>query len=159
MNRQRNAAISRSQIAKQARPLGELICRMREAKAEGKDPFSITPPVPVATKTKHPRQHQETNLVRECLQWLAGHHIFAWRNNTGVLYVGERPVSYGYIGSSDILAIMPTGRFLAVECKSLTGVQSDNQIRFQEKIESHNGVYILCRSIQELEEQLNEPNI
>lgn len=151
----RNAAIGRSQVAKQAKPLGELIQRMCRAKAEGKDPFSITPPVPVASKPKRPRQHQETNLVRECLQWLAAHHIFAWRNNSGTLWVGERPVSYGHVGSSDILAIMPTGRFLAVECKSLTGVQSDNQKRFQEKIKSHNGVYLLVRSVVELEEQLN----
>lgn len=130
---------------------------MREAKAEGRDSYDITPPVPVAhkPKLKRPRQHQETDLIRECLQWLAAHHIFAWRNNSGTLWVGERPVSYGYPGSGDILAVLPTGRFLSVECKSLTGMQSDNQKHFQDKIESHNGVYLLVRSVAELEEKIN----
>ena len=151
MNRRQNAAISRSQIARQAKPLGELIHRMREAKAEGKDPFSITPPVPVAPKIKRPRQHQETDLIRECLQWLAAHGIFSWRNNSGVLWTGGRPISYGLPGSSDIIGCLPMGRFLAVECKSSAGKQSDSQKKFQEKICAHNGVYLLIRSVQELE--------
>ena len=159
MNQRRNAAISRSQIAQQAKPLGELIHRMRKAKAEGKDPFDIIPPVPIAPKTRRPRQHQETDLIRECLRWCVAHGIFAWRNNSGTLWSGNRPISYGLPGSGDILGCLSDGRFLAVECKSSTGKQSDAQKRFQEKIEAHGGLYLLIWSLQELEEKLNESNI
>lgn len=60
-------------------------------------------------------------------------------------------MSFGYPGSSDILGILSGGRFLAVECKSATGVQSDKQKEFQARIEANGGLYLLVRSVADLE--------
>jgi hypothetical protein len=65
-------------------------------------------------------------------------------------------VSFGYPGSADILGILPGGRFLAVECKSATGKQSEKQKKFQEKIEANGGVYLLVRSEEELWAKLSK---
>jgi hypothetical protein len=153
MNQQRNVAINKSQVAKQAKPLGELIHRMREAKAEGKDPWQVIPPMPIAPKVKQPRQHQETDLIHACLQWFAAHGIWVWRQNTGVLWAGGRPITYGHKGSGDISGILSDGRRLEVECKSVAGKQSDAQKEFGKQICTHNGVYLLIKSVKELEEK------
>jgi len=78
--------------------------------------------------------------------------VFAWRNNTRTVWLDGRPVYFGYPGSADIIGLLPDGRFLAVETKRpVGGKQSPKQIRFQEKIEASGGVYLLVRSVEELE--------
>lgn len=109
---------------------------------------------------------KESPVVKACLQvlYLAG--IFAWRNNTGAApasYKGrKRFIRYGYPGSADIFAILPGGRFLAVECKKPLGprggangsVQTEEQIEFERRIKESGGEYVLARSGKELELQL-----
>lgn len=94
----------------------------------------------------------ETLIVAQCLEWLALHRIFAWRNNTGSYKTPEgRFIRYGHVGSADILGILPDGRFLAVEAKTATGTQSKAQRVFQEMVTRNGGVYILARSVADLE--------
>lgn len=78
-----------------------------------------------------------------------------WRNNTGTAWINGQPVSFGYPGSADITGILPDGRRLEIETKSATGKQSEKQRTFQAKIEANGGVYLLVRSVEELEEQLH----
>jgi hypothetical protein len=94
---------------------------------------------------------RESTVLRECLHYLHNQGIFAWRNNTGTVWMGGQPVSFGYPGSSDIVGILPGGKFLAVECKSATGKQSDKQKAFQEKVTAAGGLYLLVRSVEDLE--------
>jgi hypothetical protein len=56
-------------------------------------------------------------------------------------------------GVSDILGVMPdgTGRMLAVEVKTPKGRQSPDQILFQKRLERLGGVYILARSVADVE--------
>lgn len=98
----------------------------------------------------------ETKVVSTCLDWLAKNRIMAWRNNTGALKVGDRYVSFGSKGSSDIVGLLPSGRLLAVECKFGKGRQSPDQKIFQKMIEKNNGLYILVYSVDELERYLVE---
>lgn len=72
-----------------------------------------------------------------------------WRNNSGALKDAQgHLIRFGLPGSADILGILkPTGRFLAIECKTEIGKQSDLQKAFQRMIESHGGLYILARSV------------
>lgn len=60
----------------------------------------------------------ESAVLRACLALLEVRGIMAWRNNTGALKVDGRLVRFGHAGSSDILGILPWGRFLAVEVKA-----------------------------------------
>lgn len=94
----------------------------------------------------------ESVIVAQCLEWLALHRIFAWRNNTGSYKTPEgRFIRYGHVGSADILGILPDGRFLAVECKTPEGRQRKQQKVFQSMIERNGGVYVIARSTADLE--------
>ena len=94
----------------------------------------------------------ESVVVAQCLEWLATHRIFAWRNNTGSYKTPEgRFVRYGHVGSADILGLLPDGRFLAVECKTPAGTQSRPQKVFQQIIRRNGGMYVLARSVADLE--------
>ncbi len=75
-----------------------------------------------------------------------------WRNQTGALENKQgRFVKFGLIGSSDIVGLIgPGGRFLAIECKSAKGVQSEPQKNFQAMIEKHGGKYIIARSVEDV---------
>ncbi len=94
----------------------------------------------------------ETDIVSECLEWLAINRIFAWRNNTGAIKVDGRFIKYGKIGSADILGVLPDGRHLEVECKTETGTQKPEQKIHQRMVEKNNGVYLLVRSLEEMKD-------
>ena len=106
---------------------------------------------------------KESVVVAQCLEWLAKHRIFCWRNNTGSYRTPEgRFIRYGHVGSGDIIGITPVvitsemvgrtvGLFTAIECKTATGKQSKPQQVFQTMIERNGGVYIVARSTSDLE--------
>lgn len=80
-----------------------------------------------------------------------------WRNNTGAFGTEDRFVRFGLEGSADFLGILgPSGRFLAIECKSPSGRQTDQQKAFQAMVERFGGVYILARSTDDVEAALRE---
>lgn len=144
-------ARQKADVAKKAGPLGELISRGRAFAGQ------IPPPPVVSTPTKRRRQSAKNDLeapvLHDCLKWLHDRGIFAYRQNTGTIRVNGRPISFGFPGAADITGILPDGRRLEVECKSLAGKQTEKQKRFQAKIEASNGVYILARNVQDLERQ------
>ena len=53
-------------------------------------------------------------------------------------------------GLSDLIAVKQ-GRVLFVEVKAPKGQQSTYQVEFQREIEEHGGVYVLAKSIEDLE--------
>jgi hypothetical protein len=94
----------------------------------------------------------ETGVVKACLEYLTLKGIFAWRNNTGAVQVeGKRFVRFGIKGSPDILGVMPDGRFLGVETKSAKGRLTAEQKAFGEAVTNRRGVYIVARSVSDLE--------
>ena len=74
-----------------------------------------------------------------------------WRANTGVARYGKRVVRFGVPGQADLTGILPDGRRLEIEVKSATGRQSTDQKNYQQMIERLNGVYILARSVADVE--------
>jgi len=78
--------------------------------------------------------------------------IRVWKNATGIgrSFDGERTIAYGLKGSADILGIMAGGRFLAIEVKTGTAVQTKEQKAFEAMVNKFGGLYVLARSIQEL---------
>ena len=157
MNPRRNSAIDRSELARKSGPLGErIIDAIHKKMAGADDPFAGIPPIPrvAAPRKKRAKRDRETPVLHACLKWLHDRGIFCWRNNTGTAWIGEQPVSFGYPGSGDILGVLPGGRFLSVECKSPTGTQSGKQKEFEAKVAANGGVYILARSVEDLERWL-----
>lgn len=79
-----------------------------------------------------------------------------WRNNTGVADQRGHVVRYGLgNGSADLIGLF-RGRFVAVEIKTPTGRQSEDQRRWQSLVESKQGVYVIVRSEDEARELLAE---
>lgn len=78
-----------------------------------------------------------------------------WSNTTGQAFTRSGAViRFGLIGSADILGIRRGGQFLAIEVKSAVGRQRPEQIAFQRMVEEYGGVYILARSVADVERVL-----
>lgn len=76
--------------------------------------------------------------------------VRCWRNNTGrIADKTGRVVSFGLVGSADILGLRAGGQFLAVEVKATTK-QSEAQKNFQTMVEAFGGLYILARDVSDL---------
>jgi len=104
-----------------------------------------------------------------------------WRQNTGKAYgysivagaIGQMKngnfragydllkhaqlTTYGTPGSADIQGLLGPrtgsngGRFLAIEVKGAQGVQSDEQIAWQAMIEAKGGIYILAKTVEDVQ--------
>ena len=85
------------------------------------------------------------DLVNACLTVLAAYRVFHWKNATGAVVTEKRFLRYGKVGSSDILAVLPGGTFLAVECKVGRDVLSDKQIQFFSDVQCAGGVALEVR--------------
>lgn len=99
----------------------------------------------------------ENDVVQACLQWLALHNVMAWRNQTTGLYDPTRKVFRkftGLKGVSDILGILPGGRFLAVEAKKKGGYPSPEQREFIQNVNDRGGIAFVARSTEDLETHL-----
>ena len=76
--------------------------------------------------------------------------IRVWRQNSGKLpNANGRMVQFGTPGAADITGILPDGRRLEIEVKTMTGKQSVQQKRYQDMIQRFGGVYILARSVED----------
>lgn len=79
-------------------------------------------------------------------------NVRLWKNATGAARAFDNPdrvMSFGLKGSSDLLGIIMGGRFLAIECKTGSAVQSKEQKNFEAMISRFGGIYILARSVKE----------
>jgi hypothetical protein len=94
-----------------------------------------------------------------------------WRNETSGAYVGKvihkaaqqvtltnaRLVRFGLCtGSSDLIGIAPSGRFLAVEIKTAKGRASAEQSNFIERVRQAGGVAGIVRSPEDAIKLLEE---
>ncbi len=99
----------------------------------------------------------EQSIQRAILEYLRYRGIFCWKNNTAGIYVKSRNT---YIpshapGVSDILGILPGGKFLAVEVKSEKGRVSPHQQQFLDEITARGGLAFVARSIEDVEQALS----
>lgn len=107
------------------------------------------------------RKPTETEVVRQCVQYLKLAGFFSWRSNTGAaVYTSaagkRRLVRYGEPGVSDILGVLPGGRMLCVECKTGGGRLSDAQAAFLGRVRAAGGLALVVSSVTELQALLRE---
>jgi hypothetical protein len=150
-------AKERHQQARQASKLGSFVVEQIHQRVSLSSPPRVqSVGKPLAGRKfcgkKHATQ-REAPVLRDCLAWLHKQGIFAHRENTGTAWINGQPVSFGYPGAADITGILPDGRRLEIETKSAKGKQSDKQKAYQQRIEENHGVYLLVRSVKELEEK------
>jgi hypothetical protein len=100
------------------------------------------------------RRHDESDLVEAIRQALPAMGVLCFRNNVGVARYPGSLVRYGLgTGSADLICCYK-GRFLAIECKSMSGRQSHEQVCWQRAVESAGGLYILARSLQDVTKRI-----
>ena len=85
---------------------------------------------------------RETNIVQDIRLALSKEGCLIWRNNTGALEDKRgRWVHFGLCkGSSDLIGIMPDGRFLAIEGKAPGEQPRADQLDFLNAIKAKGGV-------------------
>lgn len=109
----------------------------------------------------------ESHVLHDVLAaWGAHPRLRLWRQNTGVGWFaggkparkgdpGAYPVKFGVPGQADISGLlMPEGRRLEIETKTMRGRQSEDQERWQRVIETFGGVYVLARSVEDVDRAL-----
>jgi hypothetical protein len=102
---------------------------------------------------------REAAVLRQVLDLLHLRRIFAWRNHSVGIFDPVRKVFRahpGLRGVSDVLGILPNGRFLAVECKGPRGRLTAEQAAFLANVTKAGGVALVVRDVRELERALNE---
>jgi hypothetical protein len=104
---------------------------------------------------------REQDLVRPALELLALRGAFAWRNNSGAVAAASngkrRYIRFGGTpGASDILGILPGGRFIAVELKSKDGRLTAAQRLFLLRVEDLGGLALVVRDLRDLAAALDE---
>lgn len=84
-----------------------------------------------------------------------------WKNNTTGIYDPakksfRRVGKFHRNGVADILGVMGdgSGRFVAIEVKTMTGKLSDNQKKFLDDINANNGIAFVARSVDDVREKL-----
>ena len=101
---------------------------------------------------------REQDIQRQILDFLRFKGIYCWKNSTVGIF---NPKTGGYIpshakGVSDILGILPGGRFLAIEVKRPGGRPSEHQVQFLQEINGRRGLAFIAYSVEDVERQLNE---
>lgn len=76
--------------------------------------------------------------------------LVLWRNNVGLAEMHGRKVRFGVggPGGADLIGVF-NGRFVAVEIKTPTGRQSEEQRTFQQLVEKKGGIYVVLHSVDE----------
>lgn len=100
----------------------------------------------------------EADVQRAVLALLKQHPAVAWAERinaaAGRLAYDDgkqsRFMRFAFKGCSDIVGMLRDGRFLAVECKTLTGRLTPEQAAFLATVNHHNGVAFVARSVDDV---------
>jgi hypothetical protein len=104
---------------------------------------------------------QESQLVQQILLEIGKRRdVRIWRSNTGAAKGrGARGkeyfVRFGVPGAADLSGLLAGGRRLEVECKSGRGRVRPEQKAFAEMVERFGGLYVLARSVEDVERAIN----
>jgi len=94
----------------------------------------------------------ETQLVKACLDYLRALGVFAWRQNQGGIKRGKAYYRFcGASGISDIIGILPGGRFLAIECKRAPNKLTPAQADFLDRVNKAGGVGRVAYLVDDIE--------
>jgi hypothetical protein len=116
------------------------------------------------TRLLLPEEHESVVMAEVMLAIGGREDVRLFRNNRGIARRRRRDgglgrsVEFGLTaGAADLIGfVAPTGRFLAIEAKSPTGRQSDDQRDFQEMVERFGGIYIITDSAADAVAQLDK---
>lgn len=96
------------------------------------------------------------------LIWLRSRKIFTWKNVSGGFFdtrinrFRKQASPFAISGSSDIIGLLPQGRFLAIEVKAPKGVVTPLQQDFIDKINNSGGLAFVARDLETVKEKLGD---
>lgn len=95
----------------------------------------------------------EAYIQRDILNWLTESGLLHWRQNSGVVFAGNRRINLGEDGLPDIIVIIPpSGRVVGLEVKSAKGKLRPTQKEFKARMEQAGGLYYMVRSLTQAKE-------
>ena len=97
-------------------------------------------------------KEKESQIQKTILDYLRYRKVFCWKQNTVGIYkqsTGSYIPSQS-VGAPDIFAVK-NGKVFGIEVKTKTGKQSDNQKNFQQDFEKAGGIYLVARSIEDVQ--------
>jgi hypothetical protein len=100
---------------------------------------------------------RERDVLFQVLALLRIRGVFAWRNHSTGIWDPVRRVfrsNVGLRGVSDVLGVLPGGRFLAVEVKGPSGRLSKEQVAFLASVTQAGGVALVVKDVRELDAEL-----
>jgi len=102
------------------------------------------------------QSEKEQSIQHAILDYLALMRIVAWKNsNVGIYNKKTRSFIPSHTrGVSDILGILPTGRFLAIEVKRPKQKPTEEQQLFLDTINENGGLAFVAHSIDDVEDNL-----
>lgn len=102
----------------------------------------------------------ETDIQNDIRVALSEIGVTCWRNNSGFAsYENGRKVRYGlFKGSSDLIGITSSGRFVAIEVKTPIGRLTKEQKNFLEFIKSQGGISGVARSVADALALFSDPD-
>lgn len=99
----------------------------------------------------------EGRIKKACLRYLKKKGIVSWNNPSGAVRVRpDKWLHFGKKGSSDIIGILPGGRFLAIEVKTREGRLTPDQRDFLDTIRGQGGLALIVRDWKELDNALHK---
>ena len=110
-------------------------------------------------RTPLPARASEHDIQRTILAGLAAHGVPAFRLNSGAFVVsrpGEkrRFLQASFPGCPDLVALLPGGQTLWIECKSARGTLSPEQAQFRELCQERGVPHVVARSWQDVAQAL-----
>lgn len=103
------------------------------------------------------RQIKERDIQKGILDYLRWRKIFCWKNsNVGIKKSNGSFIPVGMKGVSDILGILPSGKFLAIEVKCKYRKPSPAQKKFLYEIEKNGGLAFVARSVKEVKNEIDK---
>ena len=104
--------------------------------------------------------HKEHNIQNAIRLWCGEHNYLCFRANVGkVRTANGRWFDTGLPEGFSDLFILANNTIYFCECKTLKGKQREDQINFQRTIEEHGYVYFIARSVEDVEEVIENGSI
>lgn len=107
---------------------------------------------------------REKDLEMLVLDYLNKRGIFAFKIQTVGIWDADKKVyrnlsKFCLRGTSDILGVMPNGRFLAIEMKGPKGRATQEQLAFISKVKRQGGVAFIARGIEDIDKEFKREQI
>ena len=103
------------------------------------------------------RGKPERAIQKAILLWLRANGCLVAVTDAGAAY--RAGAFFGNAipaGWPDITGLLPNGRFIGVEVKTKRGRQSDAQKRIEREIRKRDGIYVIARSVEDVQQEIEE---